>query len=287
MRVQYSLSFALLASLGLAGQSSNWIAAGDLALYEGHPAEAAADYSRALEMHVQAGAPDADLLHLRVYLVTAYLESGDIRGAEGVLRQVDDGGVTIEDGRSRAEVLNAWAAVHTFQGKWNETERELDEARGILLHTPEPGDLLPSVLHNLAAIEMRTGAYAQALINERGALERWGNAPNQDIRHLVKGWAALGAVQYLVGQPREAHRSLERAIATARKTYGPSHPLLAALLESDAVILDRLKLKKEAKLAQGEAQQIRGGRPAAGSERTTWNVREGLAPDSAVYLRSK
>lgn len=256
-------------------------------MYDGRPAEAAANYRRALDAQVRDGTPGAALQHVRVYLATAYLEAGDIHGAEGVLRQVDEAGVRIEDGLARAEVLNTWAAVHTFQGRWNESERELEKARGIMLRVPQPGDLLPSVLHNLAAVEMRTGAYAEALSNEHDALALWQKVLNPDHPHLVKCWAAMGAVQYLLGRSQEAHRSLERSIASARKIFGPEHPLLADLLESHALILDRLKLKQGAKLARGEARQIRGGQPAAGSDRTTWNVREGLAPDSAVYLRLK
>ena len=274
----------------LPAQSPNWIAAGDRALYDGRPAEAAQDYRRALDEYRRAGPPSkpgAGVLKLHVTLATAYLEAGDIHAAEGALLQADEAGAKTADGQPRAELLNAWAALHLLQGKWNQTERELVEARGIMLSVPQTGDLLPAVLHNLAALQSRTGAYGEALKNESDAMSLWGKILNPDHPHMIKGWSALGVLAYLLGHSQDAHRSFERAIASARKTYGPRHPLVADLLESDALALDRLKLKKDAKLARSEARQIRGGQPAAARERMTWNVREALAPDSAVYVRSK
>lgn len=288
MRARYPLFLAVLATLScLLAQPPNWSAAGDRALYDGRPAEAAEDYRQALDVKVRAGVPEDALQHLRVNLATAYMEAGDIHAAEGLLRQAHEAGTGIEAVRSRAELLNTWSAVHTFQGKWNDAERELGEARRIMLNVPQTGDLLPSVLHNLAAIEIRTGAYAEALNNEKDALSLWGKVLNADHPHFVKGWAGLGAVQFLLGRPREAHQSMERAITSARKTYGPEHSMVASLLESDALILDKLKRRQQAKLAWREARRIRGSHPAAELGRTTWNIREGLAPDSSVYLSAK
>lgn len=286
MRAHYYLLLTAQAMLSvLLGQSTNWTTAGNRALYAGRSAEAAEDYRRALDEQVRAGTPDAALLHLRVSLVTADIDAGDLHGAEAMLQQLDAAGARNGDPRSRAEVLNVRAALHFRQGKWNETERELEEARDLMLHAPKPGDLLASVLHNLASIQLRTGAYAEALSNEQEAMSLWEKVIVPDHPHMIKAWATLGAVQYLLGCPYEAHRSMEHAIASARKTYGPSHPLLADVLDSDAVVLDRLKQKREAKLARAEARHMRGDQPAPRTERTTWNVREALGPDSPVYLR--
>ena len=183
--------------------------------------------------------------------------------------------------------MNAWAAVHTLQGKWAETERELQSARGFMRNASQTGDLLPSILHNLAAVEMRMGAYAEALDNEQEALSLWKGLLNSDHPHFVNGYATLGALQYLLGHPREAHRSLAQAIDSARKTYGPENSILADLLVSDSVILDRLKWRKEARQARDEARRIRGGKSSGESVQATWDLKEALAPDSAVYLRSR
>jgi hypothetical protein len=93
-----------------------------------------------------------------------------------------------------------------------------------------------------------------------------------------------GFASYLTGQPGDARKSIERALASAERTYGPKDPLIADLLESDAVILDKLKLKKEAKLARNRARKIRGGPPPADQD-LTWSIREPLAPN--VDLQSK
>jgi hypothetical protein len=60
--------------------------------------------------------------------------------------------------------------------------------------------------------------------------------------------------------------------------------MLADLLDSDAMILDALKLKKEAQRERARARQIRGA-VRSGDGRVTWNVRE--AAGSSVYLTGK
>lgn len=289
MRVRISLlALAICLTLNcLPAQTPHWIAEGNRALYAGRPAEAAADFQAALDAISGSNIPPDKLVHLHVTLATAYLEAGNLRAAEGVLALVDKTRARMEGDQSRAEVLNAWSVLHMLQGKLGQTETELRQARGIMMLAPPSGDLLPAVLHNLAAVEMRTGEYEDALSNEQAALSLWGKLLNQDHPHLIRGWAGLGSLQYLLNRPKEAQESLGRAIASARTTYGPSSPLVAELLESDALILERLKLKNDAKLARAEARQIRGGKPATEYVRTTWNVKEALAPDSQVYLRAK
>jgi hypothetical protein len=77
---------------------------------------------------------------------------------------------------------------------------------------------------------------------------------------------------------------MERALMSAERTYGPSNPLLADLLESDAIILDQLKLKKRAQRDRERAREIRGAAEHAARGRQTWDIRE--APEGAVYLRA-
>ena len=286
-----SLLFLALSVMGLlAGQSQNWVAAGNQALYAGRPTEAARDYSLALDESLRTtpqAVSNAVLLHLRVSLATAYMEAGDLHNAENALRQADEAAKSVAGELQQAQLLNAWAAVHLLEDRWQDTERELKQARGVLQHVPESGDLLPAVLHNLAAVKVRTGAYAEALNDEQSALSLWSKMLNADHPHLVKGWASLGAVQYLLGEFQEAHQSMERALAAARTTYGAKHPRVADLLESEAVVLDKLKLKRDAKLARNEAREIRGEPASNRTVRMTWNIRDALAPDSAVYVKSK
>ncbi len=289
MRVRiFCLAFTLCLGLNcLFAQTHHWIAEGNRALYAGRPTEAAANYQAALDAISGSNIPPEKLVHLHVTLATAYLEAGNLRAAEGVLTLADKTRARLDGDQSRAEVLNGWSVLHMLQGKLAKTETELRQARGIMQQAPHSGDLLASVLHNLAAVEMRTGEYEAALCNEQEALLLWGKRLNSDHPHIIRGWAGLGSLQYLLNRPKEAQQSLERAIASARATYDSSSPLVAELLDSDALILDRLKLKHEAKLARAEARQIRGGKPAAEYVRATWNVKEALAPDSAVYLRSR
>ena len=280
------ISLVVFASCLLA-QPPDWIAAGNRALDNGSPEEAAADFARALEAQVQAGVSVNDLLHLRVTLATAYLEAGAYREMAAVLQETQKTASQLTDSRSRAELLNAWSALHLKQGRLPAAEAELLDARRLVMQTPGPGDLLPTVLHNLAAIEMRTGRYPEALSHEQEAIRLWEKALSRNHPTLIRGWASLASLQYLIGQTQEAKLSLERALTAVEKTYGPTHPLVADLLESDAIVLDKLKLKREARRARERAQTIRQKEAPAGADRLTRNVREALTPESGVYLRSK
>jgi|SRR5579864_50294 len=283
----FSQIILVVFAIFLLPQQTDWIAAGNRALDNGSPEEAGADFAQALDAEIHAGAPVNDLLHLRVTLATAYLEAGAYREAEAALEEAQKTAFQLTDSRSRAELLNAWSALHLKLGRLPAAEAELLEARRIVMQIPKPGDLLPTVLHNLAAIEMRTGRYPEALSHEQEAMRLWEKALSRDHPTLIRGWASLASLQYVIGQPQEAKRSLEKALASVEKTYGPTHPLVADLLESDAIVLDKLKLKREARRARERAQTIRRKEAPAGADRLTRNVREALTPEGGVYLRSK
>lgn len=271
----------------LLAQQPDWIAAGNRALDKGSPEEAAGDFALALDADIRAGASAKDLLHLRVTLATAYMEAGAYREMEAVLQEAQKTAWQLTDGLSRAELLNAWSALHLKLGQLSAAEAELQEARRIVMKLPEPGALLPAVLHNLAAIEMRTGRYADALTDELAAMHRLEKTLAPDHPTLIRGWASMASLQYMMGQPQEANVSMERALASAEKTYGPEHALIADLLESDAIVLDKLKLKREARRARDRARQIRGAGAAGDHDRLTWSVREPRTAEDQVYLRSK
>lgn len=272
---------------GLLAQQTDWIAAGNRALDKGSPEEAAADFVQALCAGIRAGASVKELLHLWVTLATAYMEAGAYREMEAVLQETQKTAWQLDDARSRAELLNAWSALHLKLGQLSAAEAELQEAWRIVAQVPAPGDLLPTVLHNLAAVEMRTGRYAEALSHEQEAMRRVGKTLAPDHPMLIRAWASLASLQYMMGQPQEAKLSMMRALTSAEKTYGPAHPLLADLLESDAVLLDKLKLKKDARQARERARKIRGTQASAPEDRLTWSLREAPATEGQVYLQSK
>jgi len=280
------ITLVVFASCMLA-QQLDWIAAGNRALDNGSPEEAAADFARALDAHVQQGASVQDLLHLRITLATAYMEAGEYRDMEAVLQEAQKTAWQLTDGVSRAELLNAWSALHLKLGQLAAAEAELQEAGRVVMKVANPGNLLPAVLHNLAAVEMRTGRYAEALSHEQEAIGLLEKTLAPDHPTLIRGWASLASVRYMMGRPQEARASLDRAIAAAEKAYGPSHALLADLLDSDAVVLDKLKLKKDARLARERAKKIRGSNAPPQAPAPSWSVREALSAENGVALVSK
>jgi tetratricopeptide (TPR) repeat protein len=234
---------------------------------------------------VQTGVPNEELLNLRIRLATAQMEAGRDRQAEVALQEAARSTALLAGGLPRAELLNAWSALHLKRGQLSAAEGELREAWQIVAQAPEAGDLRPTVLHNLAAVEMRTGQYAEALGHEREAMQVWEHTLSPDHPNLIRAYASLASLEYMIGQPQEAKTAMERALASAAKTYGPSHPLLADLLESDALILDRLKMKKQAQRDRTHAREIRGCAASSGDDPPSWNIRE--ATDTQVHLRAK
>ncbi len=280
-----NIALALFASC-LFAQQTEWIAEGNRAFDQGRPAEAATDFAKALSAFSQAGASDQDLVQLRISLATAYMEAGEYRAAEAALLQAQKTGGEWTDGISRAELLNAWSALHLKMGRFPEAEAELRDALRIVGALQLTGDLPPTVLHNLAAVEMRTGRYREALADEREAMRQLEKTLAANHPTLIRGWASLAALQYMMGQPEEARGAIERAVRSAGITYGPAHPLLADLLMSDAVVLDKLKLNREARQARKRAHRILGSQARPAEVPATWNVRQAPA-EGQVYLRSK
>ena len=278
---------ALLLFLGrLAAQQPDWIAAGHRAFDRDNSQEAAADFERALQANLRAGVPAADLLHLRVTLATAYMEAGDYRNMEIVLREAQDS-VVEPSGISKAEILNAWSALHLKLGQLSDAEADLQQARRIVQESPNPGDLLPTVLHNLAAVEMRLGRSANSLDHEQTALGVWEKTLPSDHPALIRAWASLASLQYLMDRAREAQSSIQRALAAAETRYGLKHPIIADLLESEAVVLDKLKSKKDARQARERALKIRAATARPARDSLAWSAREATPPGESVYLRSK
>jgi len=274
--------FVIFAS-GLIAQQTDWFAAGNRAWEKGSPEEAAADFAHALDVRVREGASATDLLPLRVTLATAYMEAGEYREMEAALQEAQKTAWQLTD-VPRAELLNAWSTLHLKLGQLSAAEAELREARRSVMKIANPGDILPTVLHNLAAVEMRTGAFTEALGNEGKALRLFEKSLPPDHPTVIRGWASMASLQYMAGQPRDARKSIERALVSAERTYGPTYPMLADLLESEAIIFDKLKLRKEAKLARKRARKIRGA-PAPAAQDMTWTLKEPLAP--GVRLLSK
>lgn len=271
----------------LLAQPTNWIAAGNRALDEGRPEEAAADFAQALNIRIRAGAPAKDQMHLRITLATAYMEAGAYRDAEAVLQEAQKTAGQVADDLLRAELLNSWSGVHLKLGRLSEAESELEQAHRMAMRLPDPGDILPTVLHNLAGVEMLTGRHVDALSHQQEAIRLWELRLPPDHPALIRAFASLASLQYVTGQPQEARVSVERALMSAEKTYGPTHPVLADLLVSDAVVLEKLKLKKDARRARERARKIGGTQAGAGQDPMTLSVREALAADGQAHLKPR
>ncbi len=210
----------------------------------------------------------------------AYLEAGQDREAEAALLEARPAG-----GLPRAEFLNASSALLIKRGQLQQAEEELLEAQRIAAPLADAADLRPTLLHNLAAVEMRTARYPEALGHEREAMRQWTETLASDDPNLIRAAASMASLCYMMGDTRQAREQMHRALDAAEHRYGPAHPLLAGLLDSDALILEKLKMKKQAQRERARARQIRGTAAPSGSQSATWNVHESTS--QTAYLYSK
>lgn len=234
--------------------SQDPISEGKHALESGRPFDAIRSFRIALA--AQSGSRDsAGSLHpLLIALATAYLDAGDLHGAEVTL--VEATRTAPSDALSKAELENDWGSLLLEEGRLNESSDRFTHALELLSGNKGGDELAPAVLNNLAATEIRLGRYDRALAHQKEALARWATFESPDRPDLIKGNASLATLEFLVGKTEDARQSMDLAIASARRTYGPNGGVLGELLESQAVILKKLGLKKQAKSVQEEARRI-------------------------------
>jgi tetratricopeptide (TPR) repeat protein len=191
------------------------------------------------------------------------------------------------DGREQATFENAWASLDLAQGKLSAAEPRLQHAEEILEQIPGASSDLAVVFNNLAAIEMRSGRYPAAYDHARRAVDLWINSTPGGA-DLIRGWASLGSIQYLTGRYQDAPASLRNAISLAEVYYGPRNPLLADLLDSYAIVLVRLHLRREAKEARLHASRIRSAAHLREPPpQQTLDILETPIPGNGVRLTAK
>jgi len=276
--MSFPLLFLILAAAILPAHSQNWIAEGNRALDSGRPREAITLLRSAISE------ASGGVLPLQISLATAYFDAGEYRLAEDVLKHAEK---PTSGTVAHAELLNAWGGLHLVQSRLTEAERELSEALRIIRQQPERQDLLPVVLNNLSGVETRMGRYAEGLNHGLEAVRLWQETLSPNHPDLIKGRGSLATIQYLKGRFQEAHELMKTAIGSAEITYGAEDRTVADMLISDALVLDKLKRKKEAKAARQRAQQIRAGYAPATPDGAMWNVKEAILPDSRVALLTK
>ena len=204
---------------------------------------------------VAALASTDDPVVVGVAQASAALDAGNYDRVEAVLLEAQKAAGNPVDDIRHARLLNAWSTLHLTRGQLRKAEDELAEALRITDGRNADIDLRASILHNLAAVEMRTARYDAALAHEMEAIRGMEKILPADDPSIIRSCASLASLQFIMGDPSEARASMERAIRSAERTYG-HQPLLADLLNSDAVILDKLKLRAEAREVRRRARRI-------------------------------
>ena len=221
----------------------------------GRPDQAVWAYRKALEK-MEADRISAGLrCPIRIALATAHLETGQLRRAEESLLEADRCQPMMEGNFAAAALANAWGGLHVTQGRYREAR--LDFAGGLGRIPKDRGPLSSTLLDNLAAAEIRLDLYPDALAHQNEALRRWqALMPGHPLK-LIKAYVGVAAAQYYSSDLDAAHSSMLQAIASTRRFFGEGSPVMADVLESNAVILRRLGLKREARSAENQAHRIR------------------------------
>ncbi len=217
----------------------------------------------------------------QINLTSDFLDAGNYRQAEVALRNAEK---LASHPIERAEVLNARGSLSLAHGQYTTAARQYSDAL-MILEGQTVGADLPVVLHNLAAAEIWLGEYDSAFQHMQHALALWQKQLPPDHSNLIRGWASMGSAEFLMGRLQDARVSIERAIGSAEKTWGPNDPVLGEMLESYAVVLDRLKLKKEAKVARARSRRI-APRPGRDARELTVNAHQALVTGPDIQLKS-
>ena len=235
-------------------------------LQEGRAAFAAGQFESATsalgraaaQMEAAGQGPEATLPVL-LALSTAWLNLENVSRAERALLDGDKLAAAATSTILKAALKNNWAIVYLKIGRYAQARGEVADGLNLIDKLPGAQLLEAKLLNTLVVIETRLGHYAQAVLHQQRALDLWMALRSPNDPDVIQAHTAMGVAEYFSGRAQAAHLSFESAITSARQTYGGKHPLLAQLLQNDAVVLTRLGLKSEAKA------QLRAANRAAGA----------------------
>jgi tetratricopeptide (TPR) repeat protein len=229
---------------------------GRQALDQGRPESAAADFRSVLGMMMADRLAPGVMFPVRIALATAYLESGDLRHAEESLLEATRSQTGTMSDLAAVQLANNWGSLHLKRGRCEQARKEFADALIRVEGNPAGWPLTATLFDNLSAAEIALRLYPEALIHQQEAIRRWQVWLPAGHPDMIKAYASLATAQYFSNNATAAQASMRTAIDSARRSFGDRSPLLADLLESQAIILRRLGLKREARAASTEARRI-------------------------------
>jgi len=242
----------------------------DEALADAEQHENAGKYPEALVM-AQAAVARAEALALVPMTARALLRRGVLEHVNGAERDAER---TLQDAfflavrhgldpiaaRSAAELVTV---VGEVQQRGAEARRWAEHARA---HAEAEDDALlaTDVLHNLAGVALREGAYDDAREFASAGLAAREQALGPENVEVLASVNMLGLIEIETGQFAAATVHFERALGIAERTLGPDHPELAKPINNLANIAWRQGKYEAARAAFGRALALQ--RDALGPE---------------------
>lgn len=218
-------------------------------------------YRKAIAAAESTAAAPAVRLRVHLNLVSLLLEEGSHRSAAQWLRAAEAWTHELpSNGPDLAAFHNAVATLRLMEGKLSEALHAYEKVLRIVDRpTVQYDDVLACALQNIASVQMRQGHFDPARRNLERAIAMLESVSGTHQSHMIRAFASLSTLEYLAKDYAAAEKAAARALTMAENHYGADSPIAGDILENYALILDRLRRGKEAKLFRSRARTIQPG----------------------------
>lgn len=244
----------------------------------GRPVQASTLYARALALYEQRSGKNHPVLRKPLAnLASLALEDGQARKAERLYRRAlalpapEPG-----DPDGAALIWHGLGLSLQAQGRLEDAERCFLQAIALRSALSGAGESLAHSLSSLALVRLSRGQFAEALADQRRALELLEAALPPYHPALARPLSNLAAIHAALGRPAEAEPSLRRALGIAASAFGEDHEVYGGILSNYAEVLRQLHRKQEARKCAARAREILAHAAAAHAARHTFDLADAI-----------
>jgi tetratricopeptide (TPR) repeat protein len=252
---------------------------GALYLDEGQCDGAVRAYQDSVELWGKAGERgETYLLKTANLLVSAYLDCGDLEGAERHYRALVAPRVASRPARDRdanfAVALGNLGSIEFHKRRYAEALAHFEEAAAVRARLAETATTDDAVLlNNLSLTRRRMGDTERALAYSERAVALFESIAATPPQLLIEAWGNRAVLLAATKKWREAEALLERALTKAQEALGEEHPVTASVMAVYAGVLRQDHRKREAAALEARVREIRRALPTPGARQTV-DVRE-------------
>jgi tetratricopeptide (TPR) repeat protein len=244
----------------------------------GRPVQAATLYARALALYEQRSGKNHPVLRKPLAnLASLALEDGQARKAERLYRRaLALPPPETEDPDGAALIWHGLGLSLQAQGRLEDAGSCFLRAIALRSALSVAKESLAHSLSSLALVRLARGQAAEALADQRRALELLEAALPPSHPALARPLSNLAAIHVALGRPAEAEPSLRRALGIAASAFGEDHELYGGILSNYAEVLRQLHRKQEARQCAARAREILAHAAAAHAARLTLDLADAI-----------